>query len=97
MEGLGTDVPPGSWKLDPARSELGFSVRHLMVATIRGRFTALEGGLDAKENPQIRFTSRHVEGAPGLSWRDALETAGAIVSDRVRIALEVVAVSPHDV
>lgn len=28
----------GTWKADPAHSEVGFSVRHLMLSKVRGRF-----------------------------------------------------------
>ena len=33
---------PGRWALDPAHSSVGFAVRHLGVAKVRGRFTAFE-------------------------------------------------------
>jgi polyisoprenoid-binding protein YceI len=29
----------GTWKADPVHSEIAFSVRHLMVSKVRGRFT----------------------------------------------------------
>jgi polyisoprenoid-binding protein YceI len=32
----------GTWKADPARSEIGFSVRLLMVGTAHGRFTSYD-------------------------------------------------------
>lgn len=32
------DITPGTWNLDPTHSRLGFSVRHLMVSKVRGRF-----------------------------------------------------------
>ncbi|WP_225728518.1 MULTISPECIES: YceI family protein [unclassified Nocardia] len=35
----------GTWVIDPAHSTLGFSVRHLMVSKIRGRFTDFSGKL----------------------------------------------------
>jgi polyisoprenoid-binding protein YceI len=174
--GLPSDecIRPGRWTIDPARSEVGFSVRHLMVATVRGRFGAFEGTiksdavgligatgvvhtasidtgerkrderlrsesfLDVERVPLISFASRRIEprngegfrvvgdltmagvarelaldavlrngtgdgdlrleahGALrrsdfGLSWRESLEAAGALVSDRVGIAVEVVA------
>jgi len=34
---------PGTWALDPNHSELGFTVRHMMVSKIRGRFRAFGG------------------------------------------------------
>ena len=27
-----------SWTIDPAHTEVGFSVKHLMISTVRGRF-----------------------------------------------------------
>lgn len=39
----------GTWQLDPAHSSVEFAVRHLMIATVRGRFGAVTGtvqGLD---------------------------------------------------
>src|SRR5262249_37309884 len=32
----------GTWKADPVHSQIAFSVRHLMVATVRGRFTGYD-------------------------------------------------------
>ncbi|HYN90864.1 MAG TPA: YceI family protein [Thermoleophilaceae bacterium] len=40
-------LPAGSWTIDASRSTVGFAVRHLRVARVRGRFTAFEGRLDA--------------------------------------------------
>jgi len=43
----GTDpvalVPEGAWEVDPARSTVGFTVRHLKVAKVRGRFGQITG------------------------------------------------------
>ena len=36
-------VPSGAWRVDPARSSVAFAIRHLMVATVHGRFTCFEG------------------------------------------------------
>ncbi|MGF7235963.1 MAG: YceI family protein [Frankia sp.] len=33
----------GTWTIDPAHSRLGFSVRHAMVATVRGSFEKFSG------------------------------------------------------
>jgi polyisoprenoid-binding protein YceI len=33
----------GTWVVDPVHSEVGFSVRHLMVSKVRGRFEKFEG------------------------------------------------------
>ena len=43
----GTDrvtlVPPGTWEVDPARSTVGFAVRHLKITKVRGRFREING------------------------------------------------------
>mgnify|MGYP001032092666 CR=1 FL=1 len=43
----GTDAPEvtglARWEIDPVHSEIAFSVRHLMVATVRGRFNQFHG------------------------------------------------------
>jgi polyisoprenoid-binding protein YceI len=33
----------GTWAVDPVHSEIGFTVRHLMVTKVRGRFEKFEG------------------------------------------------------
>jgi|SRR5579871_1616701 len=41
----------GTWDLDPSHSEVGFSVRHLMVSKVRGRFNSFTGELVTAANP----------------------------------------------
>jgi polyisoprenoid-binding protein YceI len=41
----------GTWAIDPVHSEVGFSVRHMMVSKVRGRFTEFEGSLTTGANP----------------------------------------------
>ena len=33
----------GTWAIDPAHSDVGFVIRHLMIGNINGRFTKFEG------------------------------------------------------
>ena len=40
---------PTAWKIDPSHSEVGFSVKHLMIANVRGRFGALDGEINLDE------------------------------------------------
>jgi polyisoprenoid-binding protein YceI len=42
---------PGVFTLDPAHSHVGFSVRHMMIAKVRGRFTSFTGTLTVAEDP----------------------------------------------
>jgi polyisoprenoid-binding protein YceI len=42
----------GTWKADPLHSEIAFSVRHLMVSKVRGRFTSYEVTIVTSEDPR---------------------------------------------
>src|SRR5512140_2349442 len=43
-------IPAGIWKVDPAHSTVGFSVKHMGIANVRGKFTEFEGTLEVKEH-----------------------------------------------
>lgn len=48
-----------SLTVDPVHSHVGFSVRHMMVTTVRGKFTAYRGTLDLDA---ADFTRSRIEG-----------------------------------
>jgi polyisoprenoid-binding protein YceI len=37
------ELPTGTWQIDTAHSSVNFSVRHMMVAKVRGRFNSFSG------------------------------------------------------
>jgi polyisoprenoid-binding protein YceI len=41
----------GTWDIDPLHTEIGFSVRHLMVSKVRGRFLRFEGSFVTAPDP----------------------------------------------
>ena len=43
-------IATGTWVADPAHSTLGFSVKHLGIATVRGSFGEFEGTLELGED-----------------------------------------------
>lgn len=43
-------VPPGTWRVDPVHSSIEFSIKHMMIATVRGRFTEFDGTIVAAED-----------------------------------------------
>jgi polyisoprenoid-binding protein YceI len=45
-----TIIPTGTWSVDPAHSEVGFAVKHMGIATVRGEFTEFEGTLEIAED-----------------------------------------------
>ena len=40
----------GTWNIDPAHSEVGFTVRHLMVSKVRGSFKGFSGTITVADN-----------------------------------------------
>jgi polyisoprenoid-binding protein YceI len=40
----------GTWSIDPIHSEVGFSVRHMMVSKVRGKFTKFSGEIVTGED-----------------------------------------------
>jgi polyisoprenoid-binding protein YceI len=49
-----TDIPgyvAGTWSIDPVHSEVGFSVRHMMVSKVRGRFRTFSGQIVTGDSP----------------------------------------------
>ncbi|OLE35057.1 MAG: polyisoprenoid-binding protein [Actinobacteria bacterium 13_1_20CM_3_68_9] len=43
-------VPAGTWNVDPAHSSVGFEVRHMKIATVRGHFKEFEGTIEAADD-----------------------------------------------
>jgi len=41
----------GTWAIDPVHSEVSFTVRHMMVSKVRGRFDKFEGTIVTGANP----------------------------------------------
>ena len=41
----------GTWKIDPIHSDVSFSVRHMMVSKVRGRFGRFEGDIVTAPDP----------------------------------------------
>src|SRR5687768_14729732 len=38
-----------TWKLDPSHTTVEFSAKHLMISTVKGRITDIEGTIDMDE------------------------------------------------
>ena len=45
-----TALPTGTWTIDPAHSSVGFAVKHMGIATVRGEFTEFQGTLEIGED-----------------------------------------------
>lgn len=51
-----TIAPAGTWALDPVHSSASFAVKHMVVATFRGRFEELDATLVVGEDGVTRLT-----------------------------------------
>lgn len=52
--GTATTMPgytTGTWAIDPVHSDVSFSVRHLMVSKVRGRFSRFSGEIVTADDP----------------------------------------------
>ena len=45
-----TLVPAGTWEVDPAHSSVEFSVKHMGIANVRGRFTDFQGTVEVGQD-----------------------------------------------
>ncbi|MCL4368563.1 MAG: YceI family protein [Actinobacteria bacterium] len=43
-----------AWKIDPAHSQIQFSVRHMMISNVRGRFENFTGNVEFDEEDPLR-------------------------------------------
>jgi polyisoprenoid-binding protein YceI len=60
--GKTTLVPAGTWSVDPIHSTVGFSVKHLGIATVRGKFEDFEGTLEIGEGDESARAYGTVQG-----------------------------------
>ena len=51
----------GTWAIDPVHSEIGFTVRHMMVSKVRGKFSAFSGQFVTGADPLDSSVTATVE------------------------------------
>jgi len=51
-----TTIPAGTWTIDPGHSSLGFAIRHLGIATVKGRAAGFAGSIAGGEQASIQGT-----------------------------------------
>ena len=64
------EIPAGTWTIDASHSEVGFSVRHLMVSKVKGNFESFEGSLTIGEDPLQSSVQVEVD-LSSINTRDA--------------------------
>ena len=65
-------IPTGTYNVDPAHSSVGFEVRHMGIATVRGKFGEFAGTVDATADaPKLSGTVQVSSVDTGDQQRDA--------------------------
>lgn len=59
-----------TWTIDPAHSSVEFAVRHLMITTVRGRFTGVKGTVTVDEAEPAKSTVEVVIDAASIDTRE---------------------------
>jgi polyisoprenoid-binding protein YceI len=64
-----------TWKIDPAHSQIEFSVRHMMITTVKGRFAGVDGTVYLDEaNPAAASVDVRIDAA-SIDTREAQRDA----------------------
>jgi polyisoprenoid-binding protein YceI len=96
-----TLVPAGTWSVDPVHSTVGFSVKHLGIATVRGKFEDFEGTLEIGEGDKTARAYGTVQGVSintGDAGRDEHLRSGDFfgVEQNPELRFESTAIAPVD-
>ena len=73
------ELKAGTWKIDTAHSIIGFSVRHMMVSKVRGRFEKFDATLTVPEDPTQSSVEATIDS-------DSLNTGNSDRDNHVRSA-----------
>jgi polyisoprenoid-binding protein YceI len=69
-----TTIPTGTWNADPSHSKVGFAVKHMGIANVRGEFTEYSGTLEVGEDlstARVTGSAKVASIATGEDQRDA--------------------------
>jgi polyisoprenoid-binding protein YceI len=69
----------GTWAIDPVHSDVGFVVRHMVVAKVRGRFTKFDGQIVTGENAADSAVTATIE-------LNSIDTGNTQRDDHIRSA-----------
>ena len=60
-----------TWQIDPAHSNVSFSVRHMMVSNVRGEFTKVSGTVEGDEKTPTQAVINATIDATSINTREA--------------------------
>src|ERR1700690_3687586 len=79
MAAATSTIPAGTYVTDPAHTSFGFSVKHLGIATVRGKFNDFEGTLVIGDDPSSAKVS-------GVAKTASIDTGEPQRDDHLRSA-----------
>ena len=68
-----TATPSTTWKIDPTHAAVGFSVKHMMISTVKGKFSAFDGQGTTDESGKLTHVTMAIQTASidtGVTDRD---------------------------
>src|SRR5262249_61356781 len=60
-----------TWQIDPAHTNVSFSVRHMMVSNVRGEFTTVSGTVEGDEKTPTQAVITATIDAASIDTREA--------------------------
>ena len=75
-----------SWNIDPSHSQITFSVRHMMISNVHGRFEDFTGVFDLNEEDPTRSTVDVQIDAASINTKDAKRDGHLISPDFLNAA-----------
>jgi polyisoprenoid-binding protein YceI len=69
----------GTWNIDPVHSDVSFSVRHMMVSKVKGRFGSFSGSITTAERPLESTVTAEID-------LNSIDTNNAQRDDHIRSA-----------
>jgi len=69
----------GTWTIDPAHSDIGFVIRHLMISKVKGHFTRFEGQIVTAGDPLESEVTATID-------MTSVDTANAMRDEHLRAA-----------
>jgi polyisoprenoid-binding protein YceI len=66
---------PTTWTIDPVHSSVEFAVRHLMITTVKGRFTDVQGTVVLDEEDPARSAAEIAIAVASIDTREAQRDA----------------------
>jgi polyisoprenoid-binding protein YceI len=80
IESTTTLPATGTWKIDLSHSWVGFSVRHLGLAKVRGRFNDFSGSVDVADDPELSSVEVEIQ-AGSIDTRDGQRDGHLVSAD----------------